>query len=93
MRKILILATKNEFGMTDLSPWDYSALSESLSQDDWKKNVGNKVWMQGIISEITSENNVYDIGCLELDPVDINATYNCVILPMANIFPRFFFTL
>lgn len=90
MRKILILATKNEFGMTDLSPWDYSALSESLSQDDWKKNVGNKVWMQGIISEITSENNIYDIGYLELDPVDINATYDCVILPMANIFSEIF---
>ena len=46
--------------------------------------------MQGIRSEITSENTVYDIGYQEVDPIDINATYDCVILPMANIFSEVF---
>lgn len=49
-------------------------------------NFGNRLWFQGIISEITTEENVIDYWDASKSIEEINSQYDMVIAPMANVF-------
>ena len=83
MRKILIYKWINIFNKTN-----YLDLHKSV--DKWFSercpNFGNKLWYQGLISEIsTPENEIYYYdGKMEIE--EINQQIDLIIYPMANIF-------
>ncbi len=49
-------------------------------------NFGNRLWFQGIISEISTEDNVIDYWDSAKSFDEINDLYDMVIAPMANVF-------
>lgn len=53
-------------------------------------NVGNRLWFQGIMSAIDTNENEYGFLCDGLTPEIINEKFDFVIFPMANIFNRAF---
>ncbi len=88
--RILIFYPKNKLGMSDFRPTDYVNLADRARKElDGKiPNFGNKVWLQGIISEISTPENTYEYGYEELDSEYINANFDCVLLPLANCFHK-----
>lgn len=88
--RILIFYPENKLGMSDFRPTDYANLAERARKElDGKiPNFGNKVWLQGIISEISTPENTYEYGYEELDSEYINANFDCVLLPLANCFHK-----
>lgn len=67
---------------------DYGSLFDRLHQENIIDcpNLGNQVWLQGLVSEVTCENVTY--AFLEKDTTveEINNNYDVVIFPTANIF-------
>lgn len=51
-------------------------------------NFGNKLWYQGIISEISVDENKIEFYEPSLRVEDINERYDLLLYPMANIFSR-----
>ena len=49
-------------------------------------NVGNRLWFQGIMSAVDTEENTYSFLSSEMSPDYINHSFDFIILPMANIF-------
>lgn len=49
-------------------------------------NVGNKLWFQGIISEITSPENELTYYTQDMSADMINSEFDLVLAPMANVF-------
>lgn len=49
-------------------------------------NVGNRLWLQGIMTAIDTGENQYDFLTSEISTDTINQVYDFIILPMANIF-------
>jgi len=49
-------------------------------------NVGNRLWFQGIISEISSVENILDYWNPTMAKEYINETFDLIVAPMANIF-------
>lgn len=49
-------------------------------------NFGNRLWFQGIISEITTEDNLIEYWDASKSVDEINSRYDMVIAPMANVF-------
>lgn len=86
--KVLIYYPPNKLGMSDFRKTDYSSLAERARKElDGKiPNFGNKVWLQGILSEIDVEETTYEFGYDELTEEYINSNYDCVLLPLANCF-------
>ena len=86
--KVLIYYPPNKLGMSDFRKTDYSSLAERARKElDGKiPNFGNKLWLQGILSEIDVEDTTYDFGYDELSEDFINNNYDCVLLPLANCF-------
>lgn len=86
--KVLIYYPPNKLGMSDFRKTDYSTLAERARNElDGKiPNFGNKVWLQGILAEITDKETVYEFGYDELFEDYINNNYDCVLLPLANCF-------
>lgn len=86
--KILIYYPPNKLGMSDFRPTDYSTLAERAKRELNGKipNFGNKVWLQGILSEIDADETFYEFGYDELSEDYINNNYDCVLLPLANCF-------
>lgn len=86
--KILIYYTPNELGMNDFRKTDYFTLTKRVNNEANGRfpNFGNKVWFQGILSEISTEENIYEFGYDELSEDYINNNYDCVIFPTANFF-------
>ncbi len=86
--KVLIYYPPNKLGMSDFRKTDYSTLAERARNELNGKipNFGNKVWLQGILSEIDSEETTYEFGYDELSEDYINNNYDCVLLPLANCF-------
>ena len=86
--KVLIYYPPNKFGMSDFRKTDYFTLSERAKKESDGKipNFGNKVWLQGILSEISDDGTTYEFGYDELSEDYINNNYDCVLLPMANCF-------
>ncbi len=88
--KILIFYPENKLGMSDFRPTDYSTLAQRAKTELNGKipNFGNKVWLQGIISEISSSENSFEFGYEDLSYDYINANFDCVLLPLANCFHK-----
>lgn len=86
--KILIFYPPNKLGMSDFRPTDYATLAQRARTElDGKiPNFGNKVWLQGIVSAISTEENTYEYGYDDLTPDYINNNFDCVLLPLANCF-------
>lgn len=53
-------------------------------------NFGNKLWYQGIVSEISTPENVIEYFDGSMTPDEVNKKFDLVIYPMANIFSREF---
>lgn len=49
-------------------------------------NFGNKLWYQGLISEISSEDNFIDFYDKEMSIDMINSSFDFMLAPMANVF-------
>lgn len=88
MKKILIYYPEDKFGMSDFREIDYSRIYLRVKNELEGKfpNVGNKVWLQGITSAITTEDCEYHFGYEEVPYDVINREYDCVLLPLANCF-------
>lgn len=71
------------FNKTDVKKWN-----KIIQQDYSGKcfNTGNKLWFQGIISEISTKENILTYWKPEMKWEEINEKYDMVIAPMANIF-------
>lgn len=90
MKRILVLYDKDKLGMTDFAATDYMKLNSRVEAEcgGIYPNFGNKVWMQGLVSEITTDGIMYDLAYTSTSPEQINENYDAVILPMANIFHK-----
>lgn len=88
MKKILIYMdiNDNEYGIFQHT--DYSIL-DSVIQSERRgncPNYGNKVWLQGLVSELTTKNVEIKFYNNDMDFEEINSYFDCVIKPSANIF-------
>ena len=74
--------------MSDFRKTDYATIYDRVNREFSGRfpNVGNKVWLQGILSEISGPDCHYEYGYDELSEEYINETYDCVLLPLANCF-------
>lgn len=88
MKKILVYYPPNKLGMSDFRKTDYSTVADRARQELNGKipNFGNKVWLQGILAEISTPECEYEFGYDELSEDFINENYDCVLLPLANCF-------
>lgn len=88
--RILIFYPENKLGMSDFRPTNYSTLVQRAKEElnGVIPNFGNKVWLQGIISAISTPENSYDYGYDDLSTDYINNNYDCVLLPLANCFHK-----
>ena len=87
-RKILIYVDINEIEYGIFDNTDYSKLYEQLVEERGGNcpNWGNKVWFEGIISEITTPYIEYEFKTPSTTPQEINEKYDGVLMPCANIF-------
>lgn len=49
-------------------------------------NVGNRLWLQGIVSAIDTKQNEYSYLTKDMTSEMINSSFDFIVLPMANIF-------
>lgn len=84
--RILILRHIEKNSMDDI------AHKTDYAQYEWVKatNVGNKLWLMGLISTISTPENQIDFLESYMDADYINANYDICIKPEANIFLRDF---
>lgn len=88
MKKILIYryVQENEYAIWDKT--DYSQL-DKIIQTERKgncPNYGNKVWLQGLISELSTDEVEYFFWNPKMSYEEINSQFDCMIKPCANIF-------
>lgn len=89
MKRILIYKQVIKNGEYDiLNPIIYPKLAETIQKEyhGISPNWANRLWLQGILSEIQTTNNQYEFLRNDMDLDYINSTYDLIILPMANIF-------
>lgn len=89
MNKILIHIPIVQSGEYDIfAPTDYTRLNELVHSvyGNCCPNLGNRLWFQGLISEISIPENTIDFWNDDLTADEINERYDMVIAPMANIF-------
>lgn len=88
MKRILILYEKNRFSMTDFGPVDYTQVPQLVEEQFGGKfpNVGNKVWLQAIVSLISTSNVEYEFGYENISADEINERFDYVLMPLANCF-------
>jgi|GEM_PF-1821056 len=88
VRRILINVDINEieYGLFDNT--DYSTLYKRLvdERNGNCPNWGNKVWFEGIVSEITTPHISYEFKTKDMTAAEINEKYDGVLMPCANIF-------
>lgn len=88
MSNILIHMLVEPHGEYDIfSPTDYSKMSENFrSQNKRCPNLGNRLWFQGLISEISVEENNITYFREDMSKDYINETFDMIVAPMANVF-------
>ena len=89
MKRILIhipMATHGEYDI--FSPYDSKALVNDVHRNlgGIAPNYGNRLWFQGIISEIQSNDNHLEYFRPDMTKEQINSDYDFIIAPMANVF-------
>lgn len=90
MKRVLILYKYNSLGMSDFEKTDYRLLSDRVKRECSGKfpNFGNKVWLQGITSAVTTPYIEYTFGYEDLSPDYVNENFDCVLMPLANCFNK-----
>lgn len=89
MKRILIYKKIIENGEYDiLNNIDYNKISQTVKfkYKGISPNWANRLWLQGIYSEIISSENSCDFLQENMSIEEINNKYDLIILPMANIF-------
>lgn len=89
MKRILIYKKIVENGEYDLfHSIDYTRLDQTIDTcyHGISPNWANRLWLQGILSEIYDPQNVYSFVTEEMSGDYINNNYDLIVLPMANIF-------
>lgn len=89
MKRILIHIPMTTHGEYDIfSPYDSQALVTDVRQNlgGVTPNYGNRLWFQGIISVIQSEDNHLEYFRPDMTKEQINSDYDMIVAPMANIF-------
>ena len=88
MKRILIFYKKNLFSMTDFDPVDYTQVPRLVEKQFNGKfpNVGNKVWLQAIVSLISTNDVEYEFGYEDISADEINSRFDFVLMPLANCF-------
>lgn len=71
---------------------DYNTLYSDVSKNvnGVLNNTGNKVWFQGIVTEMMNTGNEVEFMHEGVTWDEINATYDAVIVSMANMFSKTF---
>lgn len=93
MRKILIHMIVEPNGEYDVySCSDYSAIIQTVQEKHGGicPNFGNRLWFQGLVSEITCEENELTFFSEVMTKDYINETFDCIIAPMANVFSPYY---
>lgn len=90
MKKVLILYELNDLGMSDFQKTDYRNLAQRVNNEcsGIFPNFGNKVWLQGITSAITTPYIEYSFGYERIDPEYVNKNFDCAVMPLANCFSK-----
>ena len=90
MSNILICYDPNKIGMTDFERTDYLALNNRVQTECKGKwpNFGNKVWLQGIFSALSTPENQLEFGYESVNPKEVNERFDCVVMPLANCFHK-----
>ena len=90
MKKILIYYRPNVIGISDFRPTNYYEVVDRSKEELNGKipNFGNKVWLQAILSEISTSDCTYDFGYDDLSEDYINNNYDLVLMPLANCFHK-----
>lgn len=89
MKHILIhipMASQGEYDI--FSSYDPKLLVNDVCQNlgDVAPNYGNRLWFQGIISEIQSKDNHLTYFRPDMTKEQINSDYDMIVAPMANVF-------
>lgn len=92
MKRILIHKDISEIEYGIWTDTDYKTLySELVKQRGGNcPNFANQLWLQGLVSEITTQGVKYDFLTEDMTIEKINASYDCMIKPCANIFSTAF---
>lgn len=87
MKKILIYKYIDIFNASD-----YSTLNQTFKNkyNGQCPNFGNKLWYQGLISEISTEDNYLTYYNNNISIEQINSEFDMILYPMANIFSTTF---
>lgn len=89
MRRILIHIPVEPFGEYDIfTKHDNTAFIDAIKNKNGGicPNVGNRLWFQGIVSEIQCAENIVDYWSPTMSKDFINENYNLIVAPMANVF-------
>lgn len=89
MKRILVHIPMMPHGEYDIfSQQDHRALLQIVNKKlgGICPNVGNRLWFQGLMSEIESAGNALDFFSPDMSKEQINAAYDFIIAPMANVF-------
>lgn len=89
MSRILVHIPILKSGEYDIfNPTDYGCFKELIAShyNGYCPNVGNRLWFQGLISEISTPENILEYWDEALTSEEINERYDMMIAPMANIF-------
>lgn len=88
MSNILIHMLVNPHSEYDIySPTDYAQMSDAFRQKNILcPNLGNRLWFQGLVSEISGEENTLCYFREDMSKDYINANFDMIVAPMANVF-------
>ncbi len=92
MSKILIRVPMLDYGEYDVfHKTNFEELSKIIVQHYGGScpNLGNRLWFQGIISEISTEENTIEYWDDALSVEEINEKYDMIVSPMANVFSEY----
>lgn len=92
MKRILIYRNINENEYAIYQKTNYETLNDIIQSERKGNcpNYGNKVWLQALISEITTPEIQYEFWDESMSFEYINSNFDCMIKPSANIFSTLF---
>ena len=92
MKKILIYMDINENEYAIYEKTKYRQLNDVIQTERKGNcpNYGNKVWLQALVSELTTSEVQYKFWNTEMSYEYINSEFDCIIKPSANIFSTLF---
>lgn len=88
MRRILIYRNIDETEYAIFRKTDYRTIYQTIREErngNWP-NFANKLWLQGLVSEISTEENQIEYMTYPMDSQYVNEHFDIVIIPSANIF-------